>query len=98
MILSSLADLGWRTNAGKKLFTKAMEYMLRKTFGHIIEHHSGDDGVRTLDCASLFQTMTFSQIAWRESLRDIETCLGANHAVFHMGTRICHPALRCPMT
>jgi transposase len=30
--------------------------------------------------------MVFSQLTWRESLRDIETCLAANHGkLFHMG-------------
>jgi len=30
--------------------------------------------------------MAFSQLTWRESLRDIEVCLAANHAkLFHMG-------------
>ncbi len=63
-----------------------MEYVPWKTFGRIIDRHSGDAGVRTLDSASLFRVMAFSQLTWRESLRDIETCLGANHAkLFHMG-------------
>src|SRR3989304_1252770 len=73
-------------NVGKTLFAKVMEYVPWKTFGRIIDRHDGDAGVRTLDCASLFRVMTFSQLTWRESLRDIETCLGANHAkLFHMG-------------
>jgi transposase len=73
-------------NVGKTLFAQVMEYVPWKTFGRIIERHGGDAGVRTLDCASLFRVMTFSQLTWRESLRDIETCLGANHAkLFHMG-------------
>ncbi len=57
-----------------------------KTFGRIVERHGGDAGVRALDCASWFRVMAFSQLTWRESLRDIETCLGANHAkLFHRG-------------
>ena len=46
----------------------------------------GDVGVRTLDCADLFRILAFSQLTWRESLRDIEACLEANQAkLFHMG-------------
>ena len=42
--------------------------------------------VRTLGCADLFPIMAFSHLTWRESLRDIEVCLEANHAkLFHMG-------------
>ena len=73
-------------NVGKTLFAQVMEYVPWKTFGRIIERHGGDAGVRTLDCADLFRVMAFSQLTWRESLRDIEVCLQANHAkLFHMG-------------
>ena len=57
-----------------------------KTFGRIIDRHGGDAGVRTLDCADLFRVMAFSQLTWRESLRDIEICLASNQSkLFHMG-------------
>ena len=73
-------------NVGKTLFAQVMEYVPWKTFGRIIERYGGDAGVRTLDCANLFRVMAFSQLTWRESLRDIEVCLKANHAkLFHMG-------------
>ena len=45
-------------------------------------------GVRTWGCADLFRVMAIAQITWRESLRDIEACLQANHAkLFHMGLK-----------
>ena len=73
-------------NVGKTLFAQVMEYVPWKTFSRIIERHAGDAGVRTLGCADLFRVMAFSQLTWRESLRDIEACLLANHTkLFHMG-------------
>ena len=73
-------------NAGKTLFAQVMEHVPWKTFGRIINRHGGDAGVRTLGCADLFRVMAFSQLTWRESLRDIEVCLAANQAkLFHMG-------------
>ena len=73
-------------NIGKMLFAQIMEYVPWKTFGRIIDRHSGDSGVRTLDCADLFRVMVFAQLTWRESLRDIESCLAANQSkLFHMG-------------
>ena len=73
-------------NIGKTLFAQVMEYVLRKNFGRIIQRYAGDAGVRTLDCADLFRVMAFSQLTWRESLRDSEVCLQANHVkLFHMG-------------
>ena len=75
-------------NVGKTLFAQVMEYVPWKTFGRIIDRHGGDAGVRTLDCADLFRVMAFSQLTWRESLRDIESCLAANQPkLFHMGLR-----------
>ncbi len=73
-------------NVGKTLFAQMMEFVPWKTFGRIIERHKGDAGVRTLNCAQLFRILAFSQLTWRESLRDIEACLAANQAkLFHMG-------------
>lgn len=75
-------------NMGKTLFAQVMEYVPWKTFGRIIERHSGDAGVRTLSCADVFRVMAFAQLTWRESLRDIEVCLAANQTkLFHMGLK-----------
>jgi Domain of unknown function (DUF4372)/Transposase DDE domain len=73
-------------NAGKTLFAQVMEFVPWKTFGRIVIKHKGDSGVRTLGCADLFRILAFSQLTWRESLRDIEACLAANQTkLFHMG-------------
>src|SRR5258708_28029327 len=77
-------------NVGKTLFAQVMEFVPWKTFGRIVERNKGDEGVRTLSCADLFRVMAFAQLTWRESLRDIEACLGANQAkLFHMGPSSC---------
>jgi len=75
-------------NSGKTLFAQLMEFVPWKAFGRIIIRHGGDAGVRTLSCAEIFRIMAFSQLTWRESLRDIEVCLAANQAkLFHMGLK-----------
>ena len=46
------------------------------------------DRALTTICADLFRIMAFSQLTWRESLRDIEVCLAANQTkLFHMGLK-----------
>jgi len=45
---------------GETLFAQVMEFVPSKTFGHIIERHKGDVGVRTLGRADLFRVMAFS--------------------------------------
>jgi len=85
-MLSGFNDRECRMNVGKTVFAQVMEFVPWKAFGRIIERHKGDASVRTLGCADLFRIMAFSQLTWRESLRDIEVCLEANHAkLFHMG-------------
>lgn len=85
-MLSGFNHREYRMNVGKTLFAQVMEFVPWKTFGRIIERHKGDAGVRTLGCADLFRIMAFSQLTWRESLRDIEVCLEANRGkLFHMG-------------
>src|SRR6266702_3040789 len=44
--------------------------------------------VRTLCCAEQYRAMAFAQLTYRESLRDIETCLSAQASkLYHMGFR-----------
>jgi Domain of unknown function (DUF4372) len=85
-------------NAGKTLFAQVMEFVPWKTFGRIIAKHKGDSGVRALGCADLFRVLAFSQLTWRESLRDIEVCLAANQtSCFTWGWRRRLLDLRSPM-
>ena len=75
-------------NLGKTLFAQIMDFVPWKTFGRIVDRHQGDAGVRSLGCADVFRIMAFSQLTWRESLRDIHVCLAANQAkLFHMGLK-----------
>lgn len=81
-------------NAGKALFGQVMEFVPWKTFRRIIERHNGGAGVRTLNSAELFRIMAFSQLTWRESLRDIQACLEANqNKPFHIGNGL----VACPL-
>jgi hypothetical protein len=85
-MLSGFTDPEDGMNVGKTLFAQVMEFVPWRTFGRIIARHKGDCGVRTLNCADLFRVLAFSQLTWRESLRDIEACLAANQTkLFHMG-------------
>ena len=68
-------------NAGKTLFAQVVEYVPWKTFGRIVERHDGDAGVRTLSCTDLFRVLVFSQLTWRESLRDISAHRTSDHTI-----------------
>ena len=75
-------------NVGKTLFAQLMDFLPWSTFARLVERYGGDHRVRTLTCAEQYRAMAFAQLTFRESLRDIETCLSAQRAkLYHMGFR-----------
>ena len=75
-------------NTGKTLFAQIMDFLPWSTFHRIVQKYSGDHRVRCLRCADQFRIMSFAQLTYRESLRDIEACLSAQAAkLYHMGLR-----------
>lgn len=75
-------------HVGKLVFAQLMDHLPWKTFSRIVERYGGDHRVRQFSCASQFRCMAFAQLAYRESLRDIETCLRAQSAkLYHVGIR-----------
>jgi hypothetical protein len=57
------------------LFAQLTEFLPWKTFSRIVARYGGDNRVRTLSCGEQYWAMAFAQLTYRESLRDIETCL-----------------------
>ena len=64
-------------NIGKTLFAQLMDFLPWSTFTRIVARYGGDQRVRTLSCAEHYRAMAFAQLTYRESLRDIESCLSA---------------------
>jgi hypothetical protein len=62
-------------NLGKTLFAQVMDFLPWKTFHRMARRYEADRRVRTLSSAEQFRVMAFAQLTYRESLRDIETCL-----------------------
>jgi len=53
-----------------------------------VARYSGDHRVRTLSCGEQYRAMAFAQLTYRESLRDIETCLSVHASkLYHLGFR-----------
>ena len=73
---------------GKMLFAQLMDFLPWKTFHRIVARYDGDARIRTLSCAEQYRAMVFAQLTYRESLRDIETCLSVQSSkLYHMGFR-----------
>ena len=65
-----------------------MDFIPWSSFNRLVEKYGGDVGVRTLFCTEQLRAMSFAQLTFRESLRDIEACLGAQPTkLYGMGFR-----------
>jgi hypothetical protein len=78
---------------GRSVFSQLMDFVPRYEFDKCVARYGGDKHVRRLSCYAQFQIMGFAQLTYRESLRDIETCLKAiGSKLYHTGIR--HPVAR----
>ena len=73
---------------GSTIFTQIMELLPWRRLQTCVSRYHGDYKVKTFKCAEHFRVMAFAQLTYRESLRDIETCLRV------MGTRLYHMGIR----
>ena len=75
-------------NAGQTVFSQFMDHLPSYEFQKCVERYRGDAHHRGFSCRDQFLAMAFAQLTYRESLRDIETCLGAMQGkLYHMGFR-----------
>ena len=74
--------------SGKFVFSHIMNFMPKHEFDQCVLRHGGNYRAQTFSCYDQFLCMTFAQIAGRESLRDIETCLNSmSNKLYHIGFR-----------
>ena len=75
-------------NAGQTVFTQLMEHLPSYEFQKCVERYRGDAHHRDFSCRDQYLAMAFAQFTYRESLRDIEACLGSMRGkLYHMGFR-----------
>ena len=75
-------------NSGKSIFAQLMDFLPSKAFRRCVKRYQGDYKLKTFSCWDQFLCMTFAQLTYRESLRDIEACLRAQQTkLYHLGIR-----------
>lgn len=75
-------------NIGRTVFSQLMAYLPDADFDRCVSRYRGDRNQRGFSCRDQFLAMAFAQITYRESLRDIEACLGSMPSrLYHMGFR-----------
>jgi hypothetical protein len=73
---------------GQLIFAQLMEFIPRHDFNVCVRRHRGDYRSRGFSCRDQFLCMAFAQLTFRESLRDIETCLrSVQPKLYHAGFR-----------
>jgi Domain of unknown function (DUF4372)/Transposase DDE domain len=64
-------------NSGQTVFSQLMEFLPRYAFQSCAERRRGHRYVKDFSCWDQFLCLAFAQLTYRESLRDVETCLRA---------------------
>jgi hypothetical protein len=73
-------------NEGRTVFAQLMGELPKYEFDKCVRRYHGDHRVRSLSSYEQFLVMSFAQLTYRESLRDIETCLRAlGSKLYHRG-------------
>ena len=73
---------------GRLVFSQLMDFLPMNQFRKCVERYHGDYRVRNFSCWNQFLCMSFAQLTYRESLRDIEVCMRSfSNKTYHMGIR-----------
>lgn len=78
-------------NQGRTVFAQLLDFLPQYEFDKCVARYHGNFRVRKLPAYEHFLVLAFAQLTWRESLRDIETCLAS------FGPRLYHSGLRQPI-
>ena len=75
-------------HVGKLVFSQVIAHLPMHTFRRCVARYQGNRYAKSFSCLDQYLCMAFAQLTYRESLRDIETCLRAQKdKLYHMGIR-----------
>ena len=77
-------------NEGRTVLAQLLSFLPKYEFDKCVARYHGNFRVRKLPTYEQFLVLAFAQLTWRESLRDIETCLAA------FGPKLYHAGIRQP--
>ena len=74
--------------SARTVFAQLLDFLPKHEFNKCIERYQGHRRLRSFSCLDQFLCMAFAQLTYRDSLRDIETCLRAMSSnLYHAGFR-----------
>ena len=75
-------------NTDRIIFSQIMDFIPNHHFKQCVRRYGGNYRLRAFSCFDQFLCMAFAQLAFKESLRDIEICLRAmKPKLYHAGFR-----------
>ena len=75
-------------NLGTLVFAQITQHLPLTTYRRCVARYGGEHKVKTFSCLDQYLSMAFTQLTYRESLRDIEACLRAQAGkLYHMGIK-----------
>lgn len=75
-------------NIERTVFSQILDFIPKHQFRACVNRYNGNYRTKSFSCFDQYLTMAFAQLTYRESLRDIETCLKALHQkLYHCGFR-----------
>jgi len=73
---------------GRIVFSQLIDFLPKQDFDKCVRQYHGNHRIKTFSCFDQYLCMAFAQITFRQSLRDIETCLRAMlPKLYHCGIR-----------
>jgi hypothetical protein len=78
-------------HTGRLVLAQILDLLSRWNLAQCVRRYRGDHRTRNFTCWQQFVVMAFAQLTFRESLRDIETCLEA------LGPKLYHAGLHGPV-
>jgi len=74
--------------SGRLVFSQLMDFLPMHQFRCCVNRYHGNHYIKYFSCLDQFLCMVFAQLSYRESLRDIESCLRAMpNKLYHLGIR-----------
>ena len=75
-------------HSGKTVFKQLLQFLPRYEFNLCVSRYRGEHWVKKFSTYDQFLCLAYAQMAGRESLRDIETCLNSHQEkLYHIGFR-----------
>ena len=81
-------------NRGQSVFAQLLGFVPFSHFEHLVDRFASNHGIRHFSAWNHFLCIAYSQLTWREGLRDLVACLNSQRSkLYHGGGITAEPVL-----